>query len=219
MARTEDREKAIALRKKGMSYSQIKEKIGVNKSTLSYWLSGMPLSSARLKVLRNTEAQIEKIRETKRRKKLARRAQVYKKVSNDIKNSTDIDFISGFYLYWGEGTKTAEYAISLTNSDPAVIRCFVEWVQKLGVCTEQLKIKLHLYTDQNEDELKLFWSQVTGIPVDNFYKTYIKSSASTRKTYKGMFSYGTCVIIYGNRDMYEYVLEGIYYLRDKYSKK
>lgn len=217
MARFKDKEKAIRFRKKGFSYSQIKEELGISKSTLSSWLHDMPLSSARLAELQNTEIQIEKTRETKRKKKEARRAVVYTQVAHDIECSHNMDFVNGFYLYWGEGTKTAEYVISLTNTDPAIIRCFVEWLKVLGVDKKSVKVKLHMYSDQDEDELQKFWSNVTGVSVCRFYKTYIKSSSSTRKTYKGMFSQGTCVVIYGNRDVYEYVLEGIRYLRDKYS--
>ena len=38
MARKKDKQKALTMRKKGMSYSQIKEKLGISKSTLSGWL-------------------------------------------------------------------------------------------------------------------------------------------------------------------------------------
>ena len=217
MSRFKDKEKAIKLREKGFSYSQIKNELGIGKSTLSNWLHDMPLSDARLKELRNTDAQIEKSRETKRKKKELRRAGVYEQVKHDIECSHDMDFVNGFYLYWGEGTKTAEYVVSLTNTDPSIIRCFVQWLELLDVPSEQIRVKLHVYSDQNEMELKKYWSKVTGVPVCNFYKTYTKDSLASRKTYKGMFSHGTCVVIYGNRDTYEYVIEGIKFLRDKYS--
>ena len=218
MSRTKDRARAIALRQKGMSYSQIKKELGISKSTLSGWLKDMPLSKERIKELRaNSPRRIERFRETMRKKKKARRADVYRKVSRDIANSKNVDFITGFYLYWGEGTKTAEYTVSLTNSDPAIVKCFVEWMGILGIQPQKMKIKLHLYTDQNEVKLKKFWSAVTGVPLKNFYKTYRKNSRSDEKTYKGMFSHGTCVVIYSNRDVYEYVLEGVAYLRNKYA--
>jgi len=44
-----------------------------------------------------------------------------------------VRFCSGFYLYWGEGTKTAEYTVALTSSDPGIINCFIEWLELLGV--------------------------------------------------------------------------------------
>lgn len=217
MARYEEREKAIALRKTGMSYSQIKRKLGVSKSTLSGWLRDMPLRESRLRELQNrSQVRIEKTRETKARKKRERREKVYKQVSNDLEKTKDKAFFAGFYLYWGEGTKTAEYTTSLTNSDPSIITCFVEWLGFLGVEKKLLKIKLHMYSDQNEKKLKRFWSEKTGIPIENFYKTYVKTTRSDRKTYKGMYSHGTCVVIYHNRDVYEYVLGGVRYLQQKY---
>jgi len=43
MARFQDKEKALALRKQEMSYSQIKSILGISKSTLSSWLRDYPL--------------------------------------------------------------------------------------------------------------------------------------------------------------------------------
>ena len=217
MARTKDRERALLLRGRGLSYSQIKNEIGVGKSTLSNWLQGMPLSEKRLRELRdNSQIRIEKTRETKRRKKEARRAEVYKQVSRDIEKSKDKKFIAGFYLYWGEGTKTADYTVSFTNSDPSMVLCFVEWLELLGVGKEQMRVKLHLYSDQKEEGLKKYWSKSTGISIKNFNKSYIKETRSDRKTYKGMFSHGTCVVAYHNRDIREYVMAGIEHLRSLY---
>lgn len=217
MARIKDRETAIALRKKGLSYSQIKHELKVSKSTLSNWLHEMPLTKERMKELRdNSQVRIEKTRETKRKKKEIRQREVYAKVAKDIQKSKNVNFVSGFYLYWGEGTKTADYTVSLTNSDPAMTRAFVDWMELLGVSRDRIKIKLHLYTDQNEQKLKDFWSKITGVPRSNFNKTYKKTSAMAHKTYKGMFPYGTCVLMYHDRDMHEYVIAGVRYLRSKH---
>ena len=217
MARTKDKERVLALRKKGHSYSMIKEELGISKSTLSGWLKDLPLSDKRISELQsNSQIRIEKSRITKQKKKDARRKDVYNKVAIDIENSKDPEFVAGFYLYWGEGTKTAEYSVALTNTDPAIIKCFILWLKKFEIPAKNLKIKLHLYTDQNEADLKKFWSKVTGIPEINYYKSYSKLSSSKSKTYKGMFSFGTCSVMYHERDTYEYVLEGIRYLRDKY---
>lgn len=217
MAKRPEKEKAITLRKQGCSYSQIKQRVNVSKGTLSVWLRDMPLSQSRINELRASSPQrIERFRNTMAKKKSQRRERVYKKVAYDIENCTIPEFLAGFYLYWGEGTKTAEYTISFTNSDPAMVRCFLEWMSLLDGSCDKYKIKLHLYRDQDEDQLKIFWSRVTGIPLEHFYKTYIKNSFSYRKTYKGMFSHGTCVVVYHDRDTYEYIMAGIEYLRSKY---
>lgn len=198
-----------------MSYSQIKAKIGISKSTLSGWLSDMPLSKERINELQaNSEVRIEKYRITMQKKKDVRREAVYKKVSNDLSCSTDVNFVAGFYLYWGEGTKSAECSTALTNSDPSIVRCFVSWLESLGVPRERIKVKIHTYTDQNELQLRKFWSKVLDVPLANFNKTYVKKTSAFAKTYRGMFPYGTCVVMYHNRDMYEYVMGGIRYLRE-----
>src|SRR5690606_37062596 len=101
-------------------------------------------------------------------------------------------------------------------TDPAMVKCFVSWIEMLGISTDKLKLKLHIYSDQDERKIKTYWSHHTGIPLDNFYKTYIKATESSRKSYKGMHEKGTCSVIYHNRDMYEYVLAGVKYLRDKH---
>ncbi|MBY0538662.1 hypothetical protein K2P47_04695 [Patescibacteria group bacterium] len=218
MARSIEKEKARNLRSKGHSYSMIKAELGISKSTLSGWLKDLPLSDKRISELQsNSEIRIEKNRITKQNKKDARRKSVYQKVAFDIENSKDPEFVAGFYLYWGEGTKSAEYSIALTNTDPAIIKCFVDWLYKFKITPNSLKIKLHLYTDQNEAELKKYWSKITGVPMTNYYKSYQKTTSSKSKSYKGMFSHGTCSVIYHERDTYEYVLEGIKYLRTKYS--
>lgn len=49
MTKILEKQKAINLRKKGYSYSQIKEELGTSKSTLSAWLCDMPLSKERIK--------------------------------------------------------------------------------------------------------------------------------------------------------------------------
>ena len=47
------REQAINLRiKENLSYTQIRKRLGVPKSTLSYWLRGFPLSEERILELR-----------------------------------------------------------------------------------------------------------------------------------------------------------------------
>lgn len=218
MARSEDKNKALILRKNGHSYSMIKSELGISKSTLSGWLKDLPLSDKRISELQsNSQIRIEKNRLTKQRKKDNRRKDVYARVSYDIENSVDPQLLAGFYLYWGEGTKTSEYTVVLTNTDPAIIKCYVEWLCRFGISKDCLKLKLHLYIDQNESDLKKFWSKITGIPISNYNKSYLKESSVKNKTYKGMFTYGTCSVIYHERDTYEYILEGIRYLRNKYS--
>jgi len=132
MARFKDREKALALRKQEMSYSQIKEILGISKSTLSGWLRNYPLSKARIDLLRGkNEKRIEKYRETMRGKRNKRLLEIYKIQKKKILplNKREL-FLAGLMLYWGEGTKCRTDGLSVSNTDPSVIKFFIYWIKK-----------------------------------------------------------------------------------------
>ena len=214
MARKIDKQKAIAMRRKGMSYSQIKEKIKVSKSTLSGWLSDMPLSEKRIRELRDFSPQrIERYRNTMRSKKEARLNEVYKKVSYDIGKFSKRDlFLAGLFLYWGEGTKAQNSLVAITNTNPSLIKFFIKWLKLFGVENKDLKVKLHLYSDMNIKESLDFWSKELKIPLSQFYKPYIKKTDSKSITYKNGFGKGTCSVILGSRDLWEYIMMSIKYI-------
>ena len=216
MARKLDKQKAIKLRQKGFSYSQIKEGLGIGKGTLSGWLNDMPLSEERIKELRDFSPQrIERYRNTMREKKDARLKEVYKKVSDDIGVFSKREiFLLGLFLYWGEGTKAANSSTQLTNTNPAMIKFFIKWLELLGVSRKDLRVKLHLYSDMNIKESVAFWSKELKISVGQFKKPYIKETKLKSITYKNGFGKGTCCVIFENRDLWEYITMGLKYISE-----
>lgn len=219
MARYKERDKAILMRKEGMSYSQIKVKLNVSKSTLSLWLRDMPLSEERMRALRDHSiTRIEKTRETKRQKKLARLQRVYDLVVKDFGRLSKRElYIAGFFLYWGEGLKADPYTVMFTNTDPAMVKCFIEWIALLGIKKSDLRVYLHLYPDMNIKHSITFWSKELGIRGKSFRKPYIKKTAfSKRNNYKGRFGFGTCNVYISNRDLRERIAAGIARLRYLY---
>jgi len=217
MARKKDKQKALSLRKKGMSYSQIKEKLDVSKSTLSGWLYNMPLSDKRIRELRaDNPIRIERYRNTMRTKKENRLKEVYRKVSKDIGNFSKRDlFLAGLFLYWGEGTKAQNSLVALTNTNPAMIKFFIKWLELFNITKKDLKIKLHLYFDMNVKEMLDFWSKELKIPINQFHKSYIKKSNSKSISYKNGFGKGTCSVIFRDRNLWEYITMGLKYISEK----
>ncbi|PJC65285.1 MAG: hypothetical protein CO020_01420, partial [Candidatus Colwellbacteria bacterium CG_4_9_14_0_2_um_filter_50_12] len=190
MARLKDRQKAIALRLEGKSYSEIKNIIGVTKGTLSYWLKDYPLSEERIRELRDLNPRrIERYRETRRRNKEKILNRTYRNEKRLIFPLSKRDlFIAGLFLYWGEGGKTKEAELILSNTNPAMIKFFVSWSEKcLGVDREKLKIKLHLYKDMDIKKEFDFWSRELKINKSQFVKPYIKNSNKSNITYKNGF--------------------------------
>ena len=215
MAKRLEKEKAIQLRLRGWSYSQIKREIGVAKASLSLWLQDYPLSEERMKLLRSpTDERIEKCRNTKALKHQKRLKSVYQIVAKDIGSLTRRElFLAGLFLYWGEGAKNSSATIALSNTDPKMISFYLRWLECLGVSKDKLKIKLHLYSDMNKGFEKAYWSKVTGLPLDSFRKTYLKESKLANLSYKNGFGHGTCMIIFQQVKLHEYVLMSLDYIK------
>jgi hypothetical protein len=218
MARRNDKEIAITLRLEGMSYSQIQEHLHVGKSTLSGWLSDMPLSRTAINQLRaHSEVRIEKFRNTMMLKRARRLSGVFSDVSKEIGVLSDREFfIAGYFLYWAEGAKTTPYSITLSNTDPFMIRAYLKWLKLIKVPAEKLIIKLHLYADMDVKKETEYWVKELNISKTNFRKPYIKTSKLSDLTYitKG---HGTCNVIVHNRDFAEKVHQGLQYIQRLYN--
>jgi hypothetical protein len=216
MARKEDKQKAINLRKEGKSYSEIKSLLGVNKSTLSGWLKDMPLSSERMRQLRDHNLKrIENFRRTMAEKKKAKLDLVFGKVKKDISRLKDRDlFIGGLFLYWGEGSKRDRGGISFTNTNPAMIKFFIKWLGLMGFGKDKLKVNLHLYSEMDQVKQINYWSKELGISKKQFRRPYIKNSFSRDIKYKSGFGQGTCSVILEKQEMNDYILMALKYLEE-----
>ena len=110
----------------------------------------------------------------------------------------------GLMLYWGEGDKTGNYFVALTNTNPEILNYFVTWLRKYFKINEQkLKCRLYLWDFLNESKAKLFWSRKLNIPLNQFTKTYFsKSKPNVRKI---KHENGVCRISYGSTDIFKQI--------------
>ena len=219
MAKQQLHERALEMRKEGLSYSQIKEELNVSKGTLSIWLRDYPLSRERINSLRgNSEQRIERYRKTRAKNREAKQSEVYRKMSLEINTLSQRElFISGIILYWAEGTKASKGTIIMTNTDPGMLKFFMKWLDLMEVPRAKVKGYLHLYSDMDVALETKFWADSLSLPVSAFRKAYIKESGvMKRKNYKGRFGHGTCNIIVNDVKLYDRVMNGIEYIRTNY---
>ncbi len=219
MARYADREKATQLRLQGKSYSEIKATLGIPKSTLSGWLQDYPLSPEKIRELRDLNPRrIENYRNTRAKQREARFQKDFDRVAEDIKKIMQRDlFVGGFFLYWAEGTKLRRASAELTNTNPAMLRCFIEWLSLLGVTKTRLRVLLQLYADMDAHAQVTYWSDQLGIPKDQFRKPYIKKSNRAGITYKGGYGQGTCTVIINDQQISSYIKMGVKYVMEIYA--
>ncbi len=191
-----DKALAIKLRLSGKSYSEIQKVLKrVSKSTLSEWLKDIILSDlAKNKILKRSKEKSFQglLKRNKNQTTLAikRRDKIRKLATLEIKDISSKDlFFIGLALYWAEGYKqpirkngreVTYHPISLTNSDPNLIKIFLRFLREFcKVPEEKIKIGLRIFKHLNEKEVISFWTKITGIPEKNFQKTYLGISKSS----------------------------------------
>ena len=102
--------------------------------------------------------------------------------------------LMGIILYLGEGAKTSRGTVSVANSDPEVIKIFTRFLREIcNVAENKFRIHIHTFAHADIEKTEKYWSKITEISRNQFYKTYSKpSSASLQK--RQTLPYGTCSI-------------------------
>ena len=218
------REEVIKLRmKEDLSYTEIRKRLGVPKSTLSYWLREFPLSEERILELRRQgwkkgEASRERFRNTMKRNQELKRREVYKKYQKRLdKISEDAFFVAGLMLYLAEGGKTNYAQISLANTDPKIIKFFIQWlIDFSGVAKKEMKAELHLYENMDIKKEQKFWQKELGFRKNQFYKTQIRKLQKSSFSYKESYRHGTCQIYFPGVEKKRELMMAIQAFLDKY---
>ncbi|HDZ85707.1 MAG TPA: hypothetical protein ENH35_04140 [Candidatus Moranbacteria bacterium] len=77
-----------------------------------------------------------------------------------IPNSMYLSELKGYGLglYWGEGNKKNRNSIKLANTDPGLIKKFIEFLIKiLGFNEDRLKFSLQVFSDIDSEEARKYW--------------------------------------------------------------
>ncbi len=209
-----------------LSYSEIRKRLDVSKSTLSYWLRDFPLTEEKVLELRRSgwkrgEAARERYRITMQKKREIEDTRVYDICKKKLSNlSDDAFFASGLMLYLGEGDKRNYAKIGLANTDPQLINFFLDWLQMfLNIRRDQVKIELHLYEGMDIQAEKDFWKNILSINVNQFYKSSIRKLKPSSFTYGASFRHGTCKVHCFGVEKKRYIMMGARALMDLYQKK
>ncbi|MFH0912125.1 MAG: hypothetical protein V1807_00455 [Patescibacteria group bacterium] len=185
---------AIKFRKGGLSYNGINKKLGIPKSTLSYWLRNVHLKPEyRERFYTNQIENLTRGPQSQRERRLREIDKIIEAAEKEIEIPLSFEAyrLMGTALYWAEGSKGNSFEI--TNSDPYLILFFVSWVEAIfKIPAQTLRARLNIYSQQNDLKIKKFWSDLTDIPLKNFGKTYVKPLNKGYK--KNNLYYGTIKI-------------------------
>ncbi len=104
----------------------------------------------------------------------------------------------GLGLYWGEGTKADKNVIRLGNTDPALIRKFMDFLTTFFTIDKaDLKFGLQIFSDMNPEDVLKFWIKELGVLPVQFHKPTVTISGSIG-TYRHKSKYGVLTIHYNN---------------------
>lgn len=182
------REKAVILRRQGISIIQIAKQLGIAKSTASLWTKNIKLPQ-NLRTYLNQNSLIglqkgSKILQARREilnKNIYQDAKKIIDTINLLKNTNYLQIIAAT-IFWCEGGKRSLSRLQLTNSDPKLIRTFLHCLRKsFDLDENKFRCLLHIHNYHDNKKQLNFWSQTTNIPLRQFSKSYLKKNTQIRK--------------------------------------
>ncbi|MFD9633340.1 hypothetical protein [Streptomyces violascens] len=215
-AKDDLRARARELRMEGMTYDQIQVELGCSKSSISLWVRDLPrpepryTEEERRALMNQGLAQLRAAQDEERQAtKAAARDEIGKLSDREL-------FLVGVGLYWAEGAKDKTYrrreVLQFINSDPDMIKVYLNWLNLLGVSRDRLHFRLSIHESADVTEAERFWAELAGIDASTFKRATLKkhnphtTRKNTAEAYRG------CLVIYVTKsaDLYRR-MEGAWY--------
>lgn len=212
------KKRARNLRKRGFSYSQIQEKVGaIPKATLAYWLKDIELSKEDKE--KRDGRQLALLAESRKkaiqvnRERRARYLNDIRKRNLSLKNNLEnyeTAKIALAMLYLGEGGKNIrKAAIVFGNSDPETIKLFLTLLHRCYTIDEnKFRCTVQCRADQDVNDLQNFWRNITGIPLQQFYRAQVDKRTEGKPSRKLAYK-GVCRIDYFSSEIFHDLLQAI----------
>jgi len=193
--------KALKLRQKGKSISEIAEKLSTPKSTISVWCRNIKLGKKQIERLAKRQISGSykgrmKFLEKVRGERLLQTKKLRQKGLDEIKNISKRDlFVAGIGMYLSEGaTSDCSEEVSFTNSDFRTILFIKKWFTEIcGVSADRFVIQIRI-NEAHKNRIKNaenYWSETTSIPLSQFSKTILIKSKIKKIYPKNNIYYGT----------------------------
>lgn len=201
MKRSNVKQKALELRRKGKTYKEITDalRIDVPKSTLSYWCRSTLLPKGYQRKVREYNLfNLEKARKIALRFQKEKRKNYLESIKKRnahlarLIEDRDIAKIALAVLYLGEGQGNIKRSsLMFGNSDPLTIKLFLNLLRRCyNIDEKKFRCTLQCRADQNIEKLERFWAGVTKISPSQFYKAQVdprtKGKPSKKLEYKGV---------------------------------
>ena len=115
----------------------------------------------------------------------------------------------GLGLYWGEGNKRYTKSLRLSNTDPKLIKKYIEFLIRIyNIDQAKLKFGLQVFGDLDGSKSLDFWVKTLGVKKGQFQKiVYIKKRGIG--TYKHSAKYGVLIVYFNNKRLRDIICGAI----------
>lgn len=193
------KEQIFALRRRGFSYAEIRNRFPVSKSTLSKWLRSVPIPEKKRRELhrRSIRGLLKQAAERKQRR-IADTAAIHEAAIRNVKEISEKElWLMGIVLYRAHGLEETErrsgLGVRFSSSDPFTVRLFLEWLIRIGkIRRKDIVFDLYLHESRKDVQNAVLdhWSRSTGFPRAHFSHVYILKNKRKRKMVHGKSEYG-----------------------------
>ncbi len=175
---------ALDLREKGYSINEIATRLDVSKSSASLWVRNVQLTTDQVNILSAkpfTKASVEKRRATRLINEAQKREIIFLKAKKEIRALSYKElWLIGVMLYWAEGGKT-QRMVRFSNGDPEMIKIMMHFFRIICKVPEaKFRGYIHIHPHLDFKKAEIYWSEISGIPLKQFFKTYRKQNKSSQ---------------------------------------
>ena len=108
----------------------------------------------------------------------------------------------GMGLYWGEGTKSSSSSVRLGNSNPRLIKRFVEFLSvTYGIDKKKLRFGLQIFGDMDKKVAVRLWRKELGISSGQIMKKIVETPHRGVGNYRVKTKYGVMTVYFNNRKL------------------
>ena len=152
------KEKARKLRlEKKLTIDELAERLAVSRTTIYYWVRDLPIGITERQTLAARRAsRANRQRHRRLREAAYQRGRI--EYPTLVAEPAFRDFVC---MYIGEGYKRNRNAVSICNSDPAVVKLGYVWIRRLTCNAIAFSFQYH--ADQDPKRVCAFWGKLLNI--------------------------------------------------------
>lgn len=165
--KVELQEKARIMRAESRTLLDIATTLGVSKSSVSVWVRDVPIVPGPRQPSVNRRPHPQH---------LAKLAQIADCNAAGIERigvmSEEAFLAAGAALYAGEGAKRSG-EVKFANTDSEMVVLFCAWLRRFfDIDESRLRVRIYLHEGLDLDAAERFWSEITGVPREQFRSPY-----------------------------------------------